>query len=109
MSRQTVRIFRVAELYHGAEGGERILLRCASGSEPIQISGSGTREATVSCRRNLASSKLHTRYENGTNTIRFCGREVKLANEGRLTIVGDEVVELGEGKNEVIVIATAKE
>ena len=92
------------ELVYRAEGGDGILesdrfalvfpnlgvrkLRSfffPEGKTAIQIGGEGVSEVSV---KNARSSFL-SRYENGTNTIVFCGREVRLADQGQLILTTD--------------------
>jgi hypothetical protein len=66
-------------IFPGVPKRQRDAFAFKSGFLAIQIAGHGVSESTVNSRRNFTTARFHSRYENGTNTITFCGRQVLLS------------------------------
>ena len=100
---------KVTLVFTDIPASERRVFSFNGGAFPVQIGGEGISEGTVSCRRNFASAKFRARYQDGTTTIQFCDREVKLKDQARIVLVSDQTFDLSNGQKEVPVCASDKE
>lgn len=93
---------KVTLIFPGLSERQRQIFFLNAGFIPLQIAGDGTAETTVSCRRNRAIAILNSRYQNGINTITFCGREVILFDHARRAITAGQTFDLSKGKTEIV-------
>lgn len=96
---------RVMIVFQNLSDGERNAFSFQQGKVWIQIAGEGVSTVSVNCQSNRDKSNFLSRYENGTNTIQFCGREVRLANQGRLITTRNQIVDASVGKRQITVIS----
>ena len=92
---------KVTLIFPGLSERQRHMFFLNAGFIPLQIAGEGTAETTVSCRRGPITAILHSRYQNGINTITFCGREVILSDHARRATVAARTFDLSNGKTEI--------
>jgi hypothetical protein len=83
---------RLTLIFPNLSAGELSSFSFQGGELHIQVGGDGVSESTVSGRRNRDTATFHSHYENGTNTIQFFGRTVKLANQAHVIIVNNVAV-----------------
>jgi hypothetical protein len=85
----------VTIVFLGLSEGERKSFFFQGGKIALQISGEGNSESRVDCRNNFSKAQFRSVYQNGENTITFCGRQVRLVEKGKVT-QGDNISSSGD-------------
>lgn len=94
---------KVTLIFPDLPAGQRKAFK--GGPFPVQIAGDGITETKVTSRRNLSTSSLTARFENGVTTFNFCGSEVTLRDGASIATTAAQAVDLSCEKKEVFVVS----
>src|SRR5687768_6211863 len=77
---------KVTLIFPDLRAGERNSFFLKDDRIAVQIAGEGRSTQTITHKHNKRQSAFTASYESGTNTITFCGRQVRLANRAQLIL-----------------------
>lgn len=92
---------RVVLVFHGLTARQQRVFHFQGPQQTVQVAGTGTSSAAVSCRFNRVTVAFRADYAQGTNTLQLGAQTVRFAQEGRLLLAGGQAIDLGSGQKVV--------
>jgi hypothetical protein len=89
---------RVALVFHTLSGEQRRIFHFQGMEQAVQIAGPGISSIATTCTSGKETIAFRSDYTAGTNILEFGTQRVLLTDSGRRLLVGDQTVDLSEGR-----------